>query len=127
KELLNRWDDLEGKYGLALPVRISAALLATDPTTREQLTLIGGQGNELGTISLLLWARGGEVRQHSLQTYNQYGRLRRSDPAVLRGLIADTMTPTIDIGAVDWRPQLSAALAQRGMARLTATAPAQRD
>src|SRR5262249_41654593 len=43
KELLDRWDTLEVKYGWAFPIRISAALLANDSNFRDRLEAIGGQ------------------------------------------------------------------------------------
>lgn len=125
RELLDRWNTLDAKYGLRLPVRISAALLAMDPSFSDRLSLIGGKGNEIGTVSLLLWSRGGEVRQRSLQTYNPFGELGSSDTAALRTLISDKVIATIDMAELDWRQKMNAALVHTGAVRLTSPAEGQ--
>src|SRR5262249_44974081 len=103
KELLNRCEMLEVKYGWSFPIRISAALVVNDTSFRERLAIIGGQGNEIGTANLLLWPRGGEIRQRSLQAYNPFGELGSSDTAALRSLLSDKLLPIIDMAAADWR------------------------
>jgi hypothetical protein len=127
KELLDRWDTLEVKYGWTFPIRISAALVANDTDFRERLATIGGQGNEIGTANLLLWPRGGEIRQRSLQAYSPYGKLGSSDTAALRSLLSDKLLPIIDIAAPDWRKRLNDALAETGTGRLITVPDSQHD
>ena len=111
---------LEAKYGIALTVRTAAALTASDAGLGPRLATVGGGGNEIATAELMLWPRGAELRQRALQSYNPFQPQALTDAALARTLLLDDFVPTIQLADPEWQTQLAEALAERGLARLTA-------
>jgi superfamily II DNA or RNA helicase len=120
--LLDRWQGIEARHGIAMPVRIAAALCAGMADLRDELVSMGGQpGSEVGTASLLLWPRGGEIRSAALQSYNPFRRVALTDSMLARSLLVDGRLPIVRFGEERWKQRLDQALAAGGQVRLIAT------
>ena len=126
-DLLARWDALEVRHGIATGLReyaYIATVLQPDIRDRlEELELIGPAEPSSCLVQILaglLWPRGPEVRQHTLQSYNPYRNAHFADAALTRILLLDTPTPVISLENPDWVETLHAALVSEGSARLGA-------
>lgn len=124
--LLADWDELEGRLGVEVDLRVFAHTVARrDDVRRELVSLSGaspdGVGSPIGQIIGLLWTRGGRLRASSLQNYNPY----RDLPPTERLLLADVVAATrreVDATQEDWRTQLDQALRDVGEATVMCTA-----
>jgi hypothetical protein len=68
-------------------------------------------------VGALMWPRGMEIRQRSLQSYSPFRRRRITDPALVRFLFEEDI-PEVCALDEDWRQQLGSALADYGSARV---------
>jgi hypothetical protein len=73
-------------------------------------------------LASLLWPRGIEIRQRSLQSYNPFRKRRLTDPALVRHLLLEDSVPEVAALDPDWRGLLETALSVHGAARVWAPA-----
>jgi hypothetical protein len=117
-KLINFWEKLENEYDLGLPVRLVASLTSMDISIRNDLSSVGGVGQEVTTAERLMWPREGELRQFSLQSYNTYRDAWISDAGLVRALISEDPIKEIMFGEQSWEYQLGKELATNGIAAL---------
>jgi hypothetical protein len=131
--LQTHWDSLEQRSGLSIGLREFAYVCSKDAnlsaTVRSFLsaTLPAaaiGHVTVLAAITSLLWPRSDEVRHRALQSFNPYRQVRCTDPAVVRHLLLNRSTATIELADPDWRTQLDTAFETQGACRLAASADA---
>lgn len=129
RALLDHWDDLEARFGLALGLREFAFICSRDEHLSTRVhdflgaALPSGGADRvtiIGTVTNLLWPREAEVRLKALQSYNPYRQGRTTDPGVVRHLFMRQATPLIDLAAPDWQAGLVAAFQSHGVVRLSA-------
>jgi hypothetical protein len=130
--LLEHWNALEGRFGIALGLReftyISSKDLAIAAEVRSFLAQLPGPGaariSVIAAIGNLLWPRAAEIRQLALQSYNPYRTARVTDSALVRSLMLSDSSPEIDLSEASWRSALNGALERFGSARLVASSAA---
>ena len=120
RDLLDRWDQLEAELGLEVDLRVFAFLAATDPDVRQQLDVISVNTNQaddwaVGQLVGLLWPRGGKLRSSSLQSYNPYSDLPRTERLLLERIVSAPI-PTVDSREPKWREYLDSHLRAVGTA-----------
>jgi hypothetical protein len=129
--VLERWDALEAELGVSIGVREIAYVAASDrdiaSAVREVLrdaapSVPQSAVDLVQVLAGLLWPRGIEIRQRSLQSYNPFRKRRLTDPALVRHLLIDERVPEVAALDPDWRGLLGAALSVHGAARVWAPA-----
>jgi hypothetical protein len=127
--LLNRWKSIEAKLGLAVGLREFACLAAQDDQLVEPLKDFllaqvpgtkGTQNERIGLVGGLLWPRGAEIRQRTLQSYNPFRRARFTDPGLARAVLMSGLAPELRVEDENWRDGVASQLAQHGTVRLSA-------
>lgn len=124
--VMQSWDDLETRFGVSIGVRemcfaalqipkIRTALVALvrvpdHPrfTDAELIQILGG----------ILWPRGIEIRQRTLQSYNPFRVRRVTDPALVRTLLLGVKHQIVHVGTTGWQIALVQALETSGTACL---------
>jgi hypothetical protein len=119
KQLIEFWDALEEKHQVCLPVRLVASLANMNSSIKMNLATIGGAENELSTAERLLWARGGELRQYGIQSYNAYRDPWISDAALARAVVAGKPVRVVSIDPPSWSSDATEALVKDGEVALT--------
>lgn len=119
KKLIEFWDDLEKRHQVSLPVRLVASLANINPSINTSLANIGGAGNELATAERLLWARGGELRQYGIQSFNAYREAWISDAGFVRAIVAGEPIQVISSDAPNWLKEATEVLVRDGLVALT--------
>jgi hypothetical protein len=110
--MIKHWRSAEERHGIALPVRVAAALCAGESRFMAGLAAASGAaGAEIGTANLLLWPRGGEIRLGALQSHNPFRAAAVTDAALARVMF--------QWGEPDWYRLLVEELARGGVARIT--------
>lgn len=74
----------------------------------------------ISVLSGLLWPRGIEIRQRTLQSYNPFRSRRVTDPALIRQLILSPGIPVVRLDDDGWHESLIQHLAVSGVAQLAA-------
>ncbi|MBP0496274.1 protein DpdJ [Roseomonas indoligenes] len=129
--VIERWDALEAKLGVSIGLREMAYVAASDEdiasaireVLRDAAPSVPQSAVDLvQVLASLLWPRGIEIRQRSLQSYNPFRKRRLSDPALVRHLLLDDRVPEVAALGADWRGLLGAALSVHGGARVWAPA-----
>ena len=120
RDLLDRWDQLEAELGLEVELRVFAFLAATDPDIRNRLDVISVNTDQaddwaVGQLVGLLWPRGGKLRSSSLQSYNPYSELPRTERLLLERIVS-APTLTVDSREPEWREDLDGYLRDAGTA-----------
>lgn len=118
KKLFEFWNILEGKYNICLPIRLITSLACINSSIKSSLTAIGGAGNEMTTAERLLWARGGELRQYSIQSYNVYRDNWISDTALARTVVSGSPVQVISIDYPNWSVDANNVLVNSGIVAL---------
>lgn len=124
-ELIERWRALESRLGVAVGVREIAFVLAMDPVIQRRVQVATGLPQALSpsdaaqVLANLLWPRGVEIAQRSLQSYSRYAPRRATDPRLVRWMFGRAAA-SISFAAPDWRTRLAEALARDGSAALFA-------
>jgi len=127
RDLLERWNALEARLGIAIELRAMSQLAAADKElaalvrelVRETAPSVPlASVNVAQVLSALLWPRAVEVRRKSLDSYNPYRTRKPTDPALVRRLFVDEQVQEIPAGAPGWRDALVEALQRNGTARL---------
>jgi hypothetical protein len=119
KQLFKFWDALEEKHQICLPVRLAASLVGINSSVRAGLASVGGEGQELSTAERLLWARGGELRQYGIQSYNAYREAWISDAGLARAVVASGPIQVVSIDSMEWTGDATEALVKDGVVALT--------
>ncbi|MBO6947187.1 MAG: DEAD/DEAH box helicase [Rhodospirillales bacterium] len=115
KQLLEFWDRLEERHEVCLPVRLLASISNLAPSIKAALSVVGGDGNELSTAERLLWARGGELRQFGVQSYNTYREPWISDAGLVRSVIARAQIKVVSVRSDDWLEEVTEELVESGI------------
>ena len=123
RDLLSRWDALEGELGLEVDLRVFAYIAAQHDETRRSLAAITSRTNQdqewtVGQIVGLLWSRGSKLRAASLQSYNPYCKLPDTERLLVEPIARAPIT-TVQFGTADWRDDLDGQLCLSGVARIT--------
>ncbi|TDT14597.1 RAD3-like DEAD/DEAH box helicase [Ilumatobacter fluminis] len=123
-ELLQQWDSLEESLELEVDLRVFAYLAAGSGEVRQALSDLAvtvDQSPEwsVGQVAGLLWARGGNLRAASLQSYNPYCEL----PATERLLFEDVIEAAVPAvvfrsDSQRWREELDRSLAMHASAEI---------
>ena len=125
--VLSKWDELEANLGVAIGLREMSYVAASDNEIAVMLRCVlrtyapsvsQSSVDLVLVLASLLWPRGVEIRQRSLQSYSPFRRRRLTDPAIVRFLLLDERVPEISVAEPDWQPRIAAALAAHGTARL---------
>lgn len=125
RDLLLAWDALEQSLAIAVPLREFCYTAAVNPRFTGRLEALlpvrrASNPSELvQVLASLLWARGGEIRQRALDSYNPFRRRRTTDPALVRGFLLDERAPAISVGRSDWLDATLARFGETGTVRLT--------
>lgn len=128
--LLNRWKGIEATLGLAVGLREFACLAAQDQQLIQPLRDFllaqipgtkGTQSELIGLVGTLLWPRGAEIRQRTLQSYNPFRRTRFTDPGLARAVLMSGLAPEVRIEDKGWQDGVASQLAQHGAVRLSAS------
>ncbi len=122
-DLLDRWRGAEVTAGVSIGVREISFVLALEPDIRARVQTSTGLPQRLSPaegaqiIANLLWPRGLEISQRSLQSYNRFAGRRSTDPRLARALLQKAGR-RVSFGAPGWRDALAQSLAQEGAAEL---------
>lgn len=127
RRLLGTWEDLEHRFGLALGLREFCSIAVAMAEVRTELERIvmrasGAAAGQLDLVSILsglLWPRGTEIRQRTLQSYNPFRERRVTDPALIRHVLLHPNMPSIDLKNADWHLQFAEQIADIGTVQLT--------
>ena len=123
RELLEKWDRIEDQLRIEVELRVFAYVAATDNAIKGKLRAITASHNqsvdwEVGQLVGLLWPRGGKLRSSSLQSYNPYRELPRTERLLFQH-IADAPTPRVRHQLGEWRDELDAYLRKKGSATIS--------
>jgi hypothetical protein len=130
-ELIEYWDSLEHRLGMAVGLREFAYAVSHSSAWRSRVqTYLAANlpGAAAASVSVfaavlsMLWPRENEVRLSSLRSYNPYRSGRATDPAVVRQLLLRRTVQIVDLSASDWSATLYSALAEDGACRVSASA-----
>lgn len=128
-KIIGEWDAYESKFGLALGVREFSYLASKNEKVKNALieivdldgfTINSGSGEVIRILESILWPRGIEVRQKSLDFYNPFRKKRLIDPKLVRYLISEKNIPKIYLIELDWVEKITLALSDVGVAQLLA-------
>lgn len=135
-KLTRHWEALEQRFGVAIGLREFCCLSLQDRDLRTDivsalgnLTRAAPQDADLiAVLSGLLWPKGIEIRQRTLQSYNPFRPRRLSDPALIRHLLLNPNLPVVELTEEgdDWYTQFAHVIAQRGIVQLAAPRAADR-
>lgn len=122
-KLLERWQALQSRLGVAVSLREFCAIVALDEELRVDILKIApGESAELDAVSLLLgilWPRSQELRQLVLNSYNPYRNERGlTDPRLITELLLQGMEPDVMLGDPDWMDRVHQKLVSHGCCRL---------
>lgn len=122
RNLLARWDALEGELGLEVDLRVFAYLAARDDDVRRSLAAITSLTDQapawiVGQIVGLLWSRGSRLRSASLQSYNPYAQLPTTERLLVEPITREPIA-TVQSSSSDWRADLDDRLCVDGIARI---------
>ncbi|TBO29285.1 DEAD/DEAH box helicase [Aquabacterium lacunae] len=130
-ELIEYWDSLEHRLGMAVGLREFAYAVSHSSAWRSRVrtylvaNLPGAAAASVSVFAAvlsMLWPRENEVRLSSLRSYNPYRSGRTTDPAVVRQLLLRRTVQIVDLSASDWSTRLYSALAEDGACRVSASA-----
>jgi hypothetical protein len=129
RRLLGMWEDLEQRFELALGLRefCSIAVGLTEVRTELERMVRQASGAPTGQLDLvsvlsgLLWPRGTEIRQRTLQSYNPFRTRRVTDPALVRHVLLNPNMATINLENADWQLQFAEQIAETGAVQLAAS------
>lgn len=127
-DLMEEWEQLEARFGIAIGLREFCYLAIGLPGTREKLRRLvvrstSGPADESSLLQVLcglLWPRGIEIRQRALQSYNPFRERRLTDPALVRCLLLTPRVSSVSITEPNWQASLAKRLADDGIASLVA-------
>lgn len=126
-ELIRHWEALEARYGVSLGVREFCTIAIELPSIRSRLQTIviaagaaqqSSVGDLVQVLNALLWPRGMEIRQKSLQSYNPFRTLRVTDPGLVRELLLRRSLPCVYLTDSLWKEKYAAQLAKYGTVEL---------
>jgi hypothetical protein len=128
RKLLSTWESLEVRFGLSIGLREFCFIALGLPDVRAELSslVVRASGANVSNVDLisvlggLLWPRGIEIRQRTLQSYNPFRVRRITDPALVRHVILSPQTPTIALEGVNWYDELVGQIADSGVVQLIA-------
>jgi len=125
------WEDLEQRFGVAIGLREFCCIVVKIGGVRNQIIatfgeVLGAAPQDVVLIAMLsgvLWPKGIEIRQRTLQSYNPFRQRRLSDPALIRHLLLDPNLTVIRLAdeGEDWYSQFACAIAQHGIVQLAAS------
>lgn len=135
-KLTRHWEALEQRFSVAIGLREYCCLALQDRALRDEIVkalghLPGAAPQDADIIALLsglLWPKGIEIRQRTLQSYNPFRVRRLADPALIRHLVLHPNLPTVQLTETgdDWYRQFADLIAQRGIVQLAAPRNADR-
>jgi len=126
--LVKEWKSLEERIIFSIGLREFCAIAIELSSYRSDLLSMladAGRSNVLdgeliGVLGGLMWPRGLEIRQRTLQSYNPFRQRRLTDPALVRSLLVRESVPKVDATTTAWPEELAAALRTHGTAQLVA-------
>jgi len=129
KSLIELWDQLEAKFSMSIGSREFSYLTLTFPDIQEQVIEllqdvhpdINADADRMQALEGLLWPRGMDVRQRTLQSYNPYRQRRVTDPALVRTILLSRNTASANIAHEDWYKDCCGLLSEYGSVELVAT------
>jgi len=128
-KLARHWEALEQRFGIAIGLREFCCIALGNRSLRDEVVEVLGKlpgassqdANIVAVLSGLLWPKGIEIRQRTLQSYNPFRPRRLTDPALIRHLLLDPNLAVIELAEDDtWYPLFAEAIAQHGIAQLAA-------
>jgi hypothetical protein len=135
-KLTRHWEALEHRFGVAIGLREFCCIAVINPGLRDEIVGAFGElpgavpqdADIIAVLSGLLWPKGIEIRQRTLQSYNPFRQRRLSDPALIRHLLLDPNLAVIQLTELDdeWYPQFAKVIAQHGIVQLAAPRRANR-
>jgi hypothetical protein len=133
--LIGHWEELEQRFGVAIGLREFCCIALRNRSLRDEVMAALGNlpgaspqdADIIAVLSGLLWPKGIEIRQRTLQSYNPFRPRRLTDPALIRHLLLDPNLAVIELTEDDtWYPRFAEAIAQHGIAQLAAPRGADR-
>jgi hypothetical protein len=130
--LYRYWDGLERQFGISIGLREFALICSRSKHWSNEVKgyLVTSLTPEAATsttalaaITSLLWPRENEVRRTSLQSYSPYRQPRTLDPAVVRHFMIQKSIKRVELGAPNWKQDLTEAFNIAGACRLAALSP----
>jgi hypothetical protein len=126
-KLVNEWEALESRFSLSIGLREFCYLALKLPDIRiDLISFLGNNASNdsdaelIQVLSGLLWPRGIEIRQRSLQSYNPFQLRRVTDPALVRTLLLGTNIAVVSITQPEWTVQVAKFLSDNGIVQLQA-------
>lgn len=134
--LTQRWEGLERRFGLAIGLREFCCIALQITGVRDEIIAVFGEvlgslpqdSDIIAVLSGLLWPKGIEIRQRTLQSYNPFRQPRLSDPALIRHLLLNPNLVVIRLEEANenWYAQFTSAIAQYGIVQLEVPRGAER-
>lgn len=126
-KIVSYWNSVEARLGFTIGVREFCHIALQVPEHQHELRKLliengmpaVSEGHLLQILASILWPRGIEIRQRTLQSYNPFRARRVTDPALVRALILEPGRPLVSVTEPDWRYRLRAAFVEHGIAELT--------
>lgn len=135
-KLTRHWEALEQRFGVTIGLREYCCLALQDLALRDEIVQVLGNlpgaapqdADIIAVLSGLLWPKGIDIRQRTLQSYNPFRTRRLVDPALIRHLLLNPNLPTVQLTDTgdDWYDQFTEVIAQRGIVQLAAARSADR-
>lgn len=135
-KLTRYWELVEQRFGVAISLREFCCLAVKNAGLRAEV--VGALGNLhctaaqdadlIAVLSGLLWPKGIDIRQRTLQSYNPFRPRRLTDPALIRHLLLNPNLAVIGLpdDGDDWYAQFAHVIAERGIVQLAAPRDADR-
>ena len=126
-KLVKEWEKLESCFSLSIGLREFCYLALKLPSIRTDLisflgknALNEGDAELIQVLSGMLWPRGIEIRQRSLQSYNPFQSSRVTDPALVRTLLFRKNVAVVPITQPEWPVQVAKFLSDNGIVQILA-------
>jgi hypothetical protein len=134
-ELIEHWESLEQRFGIAIDLRVFCYLAAQSATLGPRIAAMisGGAGQTavgveaVGVLSGLLMPLPSEARQHALQHRSPYRNNGFIDPALIRELLFADADVSVHLNEYGWEERFRLALAEHGRVSLVAPPAAMSD
>jgi hypothetical protein len=129
-KLTKNWDALEQRFGLAIGLREFCCIAIRNRSLRDEVvdalgSLLRANSEDADVVAVLgglLWPKGIEIRQRTLQSYNPFRTRRLTDPALVRHFLLDPNLAVIELTEDGtWYPRFAEAIAKHGNVQLEVT------
>ena len=119
---------LQARLGVVVDLRVFCRIAVVNPQygtrLRTELMRMRGApvrgGEDAQILSGMLWPQPVELRATRRPAWHPYRAVGPTEPGLMRALLVDSGSVTLDVADAHWRDQMAQALNRHGIARLSA-------